>query len=101
MACRSADRGSLGGVQVRTGLVLCSLALVSCAAPAAGTRRVLLPAYALGAIGGGDVDVRDYCPAGSVGEIYVGTSFRTLGLSLVTLGVYTPRELQIRCGCAR
>ena len=101
MACRSTDRGSLGGVLVRTAVVVCSLALASCAAPAAGSRRVLLPAYALGAIGGGDLDVRDYCPAGSAGELSVGSSWRTLGLSLATLGVYTPRELRIRCGCAR
>jgi len=101
MTCRSADRGSLGGVQVRTALALCTLSLASCAAPVAGSRRVMLPAYALGAIGGGDVDIRDYCPAGSVGELSVGSSWRTLGLSLATLGVYTPRELRIRCGCER
>jgi hypothetical protein len=81
--------------------VLCSLALASCASTSADTRRVWLPAYALGAIGGGDLDVRDYCAPGALRELSVGSSWGTLGVSLATLGVYTPREVRIRCSCAR
>jgi hypothetical protein len=56
-----------------------------------------LPAYAFGAIGGGDLDVRDYCPSGVASELSVGSSWATLGVSLATLGVYTPREARVRC----
>jgi len=81
--------------------MLWCLALASCASAPAGTRRVWLPAYALGAIGGGDLDVRDYCAPGATRELSVGSSWATLGISLATLGIYTPREVRIRCGCGR
>jgi hypothetical protein len=62
---------------------------------------VWLPAYAFGAIGGGDLDVRDFCPSGAINELSVGSSWATLGVSLATLGVYTPREARVRCAKAR
>jgi hypothetical protein len=74
-----------------------SLALTACGAHQPAARRVWLPAYALGAIGGGDLDVRDYCPPGALRELSVGSSWTTLGVSLATLGVYTPREARISC----
>ena len=47
------------------------------------------------------MDVRDYCAPGALRELSVGSSWGTLGVSLATLGVYTPREVRIRCSCAR
>ncbi|HEY3666406.1 MAG TPA: hypothetical protein VGL19_10415 [Polyangiaceae bacterium] len=64
-------------------------------------RTVWLPAYAFGALGGGDLDVRDLCASGGVDELSVGSTWGTLGVSLVTLGVYTPREAKVRCAAAR
>lgn len=83
----------------RRALMLCSLGLVSCAAPPAGTQRIWLETYALGAIAPADLDLRDYCPNGAPHELSVGSTWETLGISLLTLGVYTPREVRIRCGC--
>ena len=89
-------------MQARAALLLCSLALTACAtprpaAPTTGTHHVWLRAYALGALGGGELDVRDYCPAGVTRELSLGTSWATLGISLLTLGVYTPREVKVQC----
>jgi len=64
-------------------------------------RKVWLPAYAFGAFGGGDLDVRDLCASGSADELSVGSTWGTLGVSLATLGVYTPREVKVRCAAAR
>ena len=64
-------------------------------------RTVWLPAYAFGAIGGGDLDVRDVCASGVADELSVGSSWATLGVSLATLGVYTPREARVRCASKR
>jgi hypothetical protein len=61
---------------------------------------IWLPTYALGAFGGGDLDVRDVCASGAADEISVGASWATLGVSFVTLGVYTPREAKVRCAPA-
>jgi hypothetical protein len=81
-------------------LLLC-LSVSGCAAQQANVRRVWLPSYALGAFGGGDLDVRDVCASGRAEELSVGSSWATLGTSLVTLGVYTPREVKVRCAPLR
>jgi len=80
------------------------LGLVACGAQrpvASSARSVWLPTYAFGAIGGGDLDLRDVCPSGAVSELSVGSSWATLGVSLATLGVYTPREAKVRCAKVR
>ncbi|HVY27571.1 MAG TPA: hypothetical protein VHB79_13535 [Polyangiaceae bacterium] len=77
------------------------LSLTACAAPSREVRRVWLPAYGFGAFGGGDVDVRDVCGSGRASEISVGSTWRTLAVSVVTLGVYTPREARLRCAPPR
>ena len=74
---------------------------MGCAASQPSVRTVWLPAYGFGAFGGGDLDVRDVCPEGAVDELSVGSSWATLGVSLATLGVYTPREAKVRCSRAR
>lgn len=71
--------------------------LASCASQRPVTRTVWLPSYGFGAFGGGDFDVRDVCPSGAIRELSVGSSWATLGISLATLGVYTPREAKVRC----
>jgi hypothetical protein len=73
------------------------LASTGCAAHQSTTQRVWLPAYLFGSIGGGDLDVRDVCASGSADQLSLGASWSTLGVSLVTLGVYTPREAKVRC----
>jgi hypothetical protein len=75
--------------------------LAACAAQRPEARSVWLPTYAFGALGGGDLDVRDHCPQGAMRELSVGSSWATLGVSLATLGVYTPREVRVTCAAAR
>ena len=70
---------------------------MGCAAQRADVRTVWLPAYAFGALGGGDLDVRDLCVNGAADELSVGSTWATLGVSVATLGVYTPREARVRC----
>ena len=77
------------------------LVLSACAARRQGARSVWLHAYVFGAIGGGDADVRDLCASGSARELSVGSTWATLGVSVVTLGVYTPREVKVLCAPAR
>lgn len=75
-----------------------SLGLLCCAPRAAGpVRSIWLPAWAFGTFGGGDLDLRDVCPRSAASEVSVGSSWGTLGISLATLGVYTPRVARVRC----
>lgn len=60
-----------------------------------------LHTYAFGAIGGGDVDVRDVCASGEARELSVGSTWATLGVSVATLGIYTPREVRVSCAPLR
>ena len=75
--------------------------LTACAAQRPSVRSVWLPAYVFGAFGGGDLDVRDYCASGVADELSVGSSWATLGVSVVTIGIYTPREVKLRCAAKR
>jgi hypothetical protein len=84
-------------VQVRVAVLWSCLGLVACAARPPAVRAVWVPAYGFGAFGGGDVDVRDLCTSGAADELSVGSTWATLGVSLATLGVYTPREARVRC----
>ena len=84
-------------MRARLLLLWLSLSAAACAAPQRTVRSVWMPAYLFGAIGGGDLDVRDVCPSGSADQVSLGSSLGTLGVSLVTLGVYTPREAKVRC----
>ena len=86
---------------LRTALFLICLSLLGCAAERTSVRTVWLPAYGFGAFGGGDLDVRDVCRSGAADELSVGSTWATLGVSVATLGVYTPREARIKCAAAR
>lgn len=82
---------------LRAALLASCLLLLGCAARPPTVRVVWLRTYALGAIGGGDLDVRDVCGSGNAEEVSVGSTWATLGISLATLGVYTPREARVKC----
>ncbi len=88
-------------MQVRVALLCSCLGLVGCAGHRPAVRTIWVPAYAFGAIGGGDLDVRDLCASGDADELSLGSTWATLGVSLATLGVYTPREARVRCTAPR
>ncbi len=52
--------------------------------------------FLFGTIGDYELDVREFCPNG-VYEITTGTNFLTWLVSGVTLGIYTPRKVNIWC----
>jgi hypothetical protein len=72
------------------------LAAGACATPSSAERRVLLPSYFFGTLEQRTFDARDLC-GGRVTELEFASTPSTVALSVVTLGVYTPRELWLRC----
>jgi len=63
-------------------------------------RTVWLPTYAFGAIGGGDLECSRICARRARPPSYPSARpWATLGVSLATLGVYTPREAKVAMRC--
>ena len=52
--------------------------------------------FMFGLAGEAEVDVRDFCP-GEVASVGVGQNGGTWIVSLLTLGIYTPRKVYITC----
>jgi len=55
-----------------------------------------LPSYLFGTLEQRTFDTRDLC-SGRVTEMEFASTPSTVALSVVTLGVYTPHELWLRC----
>src|SRR5688572_17337607 len=53
--------------------------------------------YAIGAIGHEEIDVRDYCKTARAREVVLGADVFTVIVSIVTLGIYTPRKVTVTC----
>jgi Bor protein len=66
--------------------------------PAAAPRHEhWVPAYVFGIWGKSELDVRDDCPDAGASRIRIGATWSTFLVSVVTLGIYTPREVIVRC----
>lgn len=54
--------------------------------------------YLGGLVGHARIDIRDYCPSGRVHEVETAEDFKTVLLTVLTLGIYAPRRVYITCG---
>jgi hypothetical protein len=43
------------------------------------------------------VDVRQFCPDGRVAQVQTGGNFATGIVSILTIGIYTPRKVYVTC----
>ncbi len=82
------------------------LGLALCTATACGAHRprgrvAFMQSYVLGTLGDRELDVRDVCPSGWARRISVSPTPLTVLAGIVTLGLYTPREVVITCVEAR
>jgi hypothetical protein len=80
----------------------CGYALIGCAAtPSRGavapTHDHWLSGYVLGIWGEAELDVRDDCPKTGAASVRVGATWTTLVVTVVTLGIYAPREVRVQC----
>jgi len=63
--------------------------------------RHLVPGYVLGIWGKAELDVRDDCPLTGAAAVRVSATWMTVAVSVLTLGIYTPREVLVQCEVAR
>jgi hypothetical protein len=91
--------GRKGGQRWLTGAaaVLVLGSVTACAATPANAARLWTPSYAFGTLGYRDFDVRTYCGDRGARRLRVTGTPGTLAVSVLTLGVYTPREVTIEC----
>ena len=53
--------------------------------------------FLFGLIGEDVIDVNDFCPGGRIAEVQTGGNFGTGVIYVLTLGIYTPRKVYVRC----
>ena len=64
----------------------------------AGTQHEAWESFFLyGLIGSPTVDVREFCPDGQIASLSSGGNFGTELVSVLTVGLYTPRRVEVRC----
>lgn len=68
----------------------------SARAPDNETHRIWIDEYFYGLIGSGEFDTRFFCEAPAV-KIGVRQNAATVALTVLTLGIYTPRVAEITC----
>lgn len=80
------------------------LALVGVSCGACAPRQVRPDEYSawvngfgFGLFGSRALDVRDVCPSGSARQVEVEQTAATVSLTLVSVGLYTPRQVRIHC----
>jgi len=69
--------------------------------PVAPPVRHWVPGYVLGIWGKAELDVRDDCPLTGAAAVRVSATWMTVAVSVLTLGIYTPREVLVQCEAAR
>jgi hypothetical protein len=57
--------------------------------------------FIFGLVGEHDFHVREFCPDGRVAQIQTGGNFGTGLVSLLTIGIYTPRKVWVICAADR
>src|SRR5438105_10487103 len=91
------------------GLLLCALALGGCykatfirdAQAVRGEEHDEWTSFfVFGLVGEQNLDVKQFCPDGRFAEIQTGANFLTGLVSLVTIGIYTPRKVYVTCAIA-
>lgn len=53
--------------------------------------------FVFGLVGDQSFEVRQFCPDGRVAQVQTGANFGTGIVSLLTIGIYTPRKIYVTC----
>lgn len=99
MANRQRNVRPVAHFRCRLGLA-CLLGTLGCASATPTARaphRHWAPAYVFGIWGKAELDARDDCSTSGAADVFIGQTWKTLLVSVGTLGMYTPREVRIRC----
>ena len=76
---------------------LTCLACASSTPTATEPRAHWVPGYVFGIWGKAELDVRDDCPTTGASSVRIGATWSTVLVGVATIGMYTPREVRVRC----
>lgn len=60
-------------------------------------RERWVPSFVFGLFGESALDVRDLCASGVATGLSVGANFGTASVTVLTLGIYSPRKVWVAC----
>jgi hypothetical protein len=63
--------------------------------------KVLVPTYLFGTLGTRTLDLQDVCGGQPLGQVDVYPTWATAMLGVLTVGMYTPVEIRVRCNNPR
>lgn len=90
-------RHELASVSLVLSLTACHASFRDARYPAAEEKTEWANFYLYGIVGHAEVDVRDLCKSGYAREVYLSSDILTIGVTVVTLGIYVPRKVTITC----
>jgi hypothetical protein len=73
---------------------------VDARSPAEARQDVWLDGFLFGLVGSGEVDTRFFCESGPA-KVGVYTNAGTWALTVLSLGIYTPKKAAVTCAAAR
>lgn len=79
------------------GLSACHASFRDARYPAAEEKTKWASFYLFGVVGHAEIDVRDHCKSGYAREVYLSSDILTIGVTVLTLGIYVPRKVTITC----
>jgi len=84
---------------VRALLALAALSLGACAPREVRPQeyQAWVNGFVFGLVGQRSLDVRDVCPSGSARQVEVRQTATTTLLTVASFGLYSPRQVRIRC----
>lgn len=56
--------------------------------------------FVLGLVGREEIDVRSFCEGKPIAEVKTGGNFATSLVSMITIGIYTPRKVYVTCAAS-
>lgn len=79
------------------GLTACHASFRDSRYPRGEVKTEWVDFYVFGLLGHAEIDVRDHCKSGYAREVYLSSDILTIGVTVLTLGIYVPRKVTITC----
>lgn len=87
----------LATIAIAIGAIGCQATFTQPRAAGERSRQRWSHFFLWGVVGHTEVDVRDFCASGRAAEVRTAADPLTVGVTLLTAGIYTPRKVRVTC----